>query len=151
MQGNRVWGTWTIPAGNGNPVSGLIISFRAQAAVKPGDYQNKVKITTSMASDVTQGDPVGLVVEPRPALTVAAAAAAAQVMTGGVATYLISVSNVGSAVARSVVVSVSLAPRLLYTTTTGYEGNGGRVPAGDPPGQTLLPGCSSWRIPGAGD
>ncbi len=149
MQGNPVWGTWTIPAGNGNTVSALIISFRAQAAVKPGDYQNKVKITTSMASDVTQGDPVGLVVEPRPALVVVAAAAAAQVMTGGVATYLISVSNIGSAIAKSVVVSVSLAPGFLYTTTTGYEGNSVRVSAVDPPGNSLLPVWSSWDIPGA--
>jgi uncharacterized repeat protein (TIGR01451 family) len=26
--GNPVWGTWTIPAGNGNTVSALILSFR---------------------------------------------------------------------------------------------------------------------------
>src|SRR4030088_1267375 len=50
-QGNPVWGTWTIPAGNGNTVSALILSFRVQVADKPGDYQNKVKITTSLASD----------------------------------------------------------------------------------------------------
>ncbi|MEA2634180.1 MAG: hypothetical protein QOH92_947 [Chloroflexota bacterium] len=148
-QGNPVWGTFTIPAGNGNTVSALILSFRVQAAVKPGDYQNKVKINTSLASDVAQGDPVGLVVEPRPALTVAAAAATAQVTTGGMATYVVSVSNVGSAVAKSVVVSVSLAPGFLYTTTTGYEGNSVRVSAVDPPGNSLLPVWSSWDIPGA--
>ncbi|TMB60735.1 MAG: DUF11 domain-containing protein, partial [Chloroflexi bacterium] len=148
-EGNPVWGTWTIPAGNGNTVSALILSFRVQAAVKPGDYQNKVKISTSLASDVTQGDPVALVVEPRPALTVAAAAATAQVTTGGVATYVLSVSNVGSAVAKSVVVSVSLAPGFLYTTTTGYEGNSVRVATVDPPGNSLLPVWSSWDIPGA--
>ena len=148
-EGNPVWGTWTIPAGNGNTVSALILSFRVQAAVKPGDYQNKVKISTSLASDVSQGDPVALVVEPRPALTVAAAAATAQVTTGGVATYVLSVSNVGSAVAKSVVVSVSLAPGFLYTTTTGYEGNSVRVATVDPPGNSLLPVWSSWDIPGA--
>ena len=148
-QGNPVWGTFTIPAGNGNTVSALILSFKVQAALKPGDYQNKVKITTSLASDVGQGDPVGLVVEPRPALTVAAAAATAQVTTGGAATYVISVSNVGSAVAKSVVVSVSLAPGFLYTTTTGYEGNSVRTSAVDPPGNSLLPVWSSWDIPGA--
>jgi uncharacterized repeat protein (TIGR01451 family) len=148
-QGNPVWGTWTIPAGNGNTVSALILSFRVQAPVKPGDYQNKVKITTTLASDVAQGDPVGLVVEPRPALTVAAAASTAQVTTGGAATYVISVSNVGSAVAKSVVVSVSLAPGFLYTTTTGYEGNSVRITAIDPPGNSLLPVWSSWDIPAA--
>src|SRR6202171_3354723 len=82
-QGNPVWGTWTIPAGNGNTISALIISFKVQAALKPGDYQNKVKITTSLGSGNAQGDPVALVVEPRPALTVAAAASTAQVTTGG--------------------------------------------------------------------
>jgi uncharacterized repeat protein (TIGR01451 family) len=148
-QGNPLWGTWTIPAGNGNTVSALILSFRVQAPVKPGDYQNKVKITTTLASDVAQGDPVGLVVEPRPALTVAAAASTAQVTTGGAATYVISVSNVGSAVAKSVVVSVSLAPGFLYTTTTGYEGNSVRITAIDPPGNSLLPVWSSWDIPAA--
>jgi uncharacterized repeat protein (TIGR01451 family) len=148
-QGNPVWGTWTIPAGNGNTISALIISFKVQAAVKPGDYQNKVKITTLLGVDAAQGDPVALVVEPRPALTVAAAAATAQVTTGGAATYVVSVSNVGSAVARAVVVSVSLAPGFLYTTTTGYEGNSVRVTAIDPPGNSLLPVWSSWDIPGA--
>src|ERR1700720_33653 len=148
-QGNPVWGTFTIPAGNGNTVSALILSFRVQAALKPGDYQNKVKINTSLASDAAQGDPVGLVVEPRPALTVAAAAATAQVTTGGAATYVISVSNGGSAVAKSVVVSVSLAPGFLYTTTTGYEGNSVRTSVVDPPGNSLLPVWSSWDIPGA--
>jgi uncharacterized repeat protein (TIGR01451 family) len=102
-----------------------------------------------LASDVAQGDPVGLVVEPRPALTVAAAASTAQVTTGGAATYVISVSNIGSAVAKSVVVSVSLAPGFLYTTTTGYEGNSVRTSAVDPPGNSLLPVWSSWDIPGA--
>src|SRR6059058_6355009 len=56
-QGNPAWGTWTIPAGNGNTVSALILSFKVQAAVKPGDYQNKVKITSSLAADLAQGDP----------------------------------------------------------------------------------------------
>src|ERR1700682_3015708 len=51
-QGNPVWGTFTIPAGNGDTVSALILSFKVHAAVKPGDYQNKVKITNSLASDV---------------------------------------------------------------------------------------------------
>src|SRR6202158_3577363 len=147
-QGNPVWGTFTIPAGNGNTVSALILSFKVQAALKPGDYQNKVKLTTLAGCDV-QGDPVGLVVEPRPALTVAAAAANAQVTTGGSATYVVSVSNVGSAAAKGVVVSVSLAPGFLYTTTTGYEGNSVRVYAVDHPGDSLLPVWSSWDIPGA--
>jgi uncharacterized repeat protein (TIGR01451 family) len=80
---------------------------------------------------------------------VAAAASTAQVTTGGAATYVISVSNIGSAVAKSVVVSVSLAPGFLYTTTTGYEGNSVRTSAVDPPGNSLLPVWSSWDIPGA--
>jgi uncharacterized repeat protein (TIGR01451 family) len=147
-QGNPVWGTWTIPAGNGNTLSALVLSFRVQAAVKPGDYQNKVKVTTLTGSDI-QGDPVGLVVEPRPALTVAAAASTAQVTTGGTASYIVSVNNVGSAVAKGVVVSVSLAPGFLYTTTTAYEGNSVRISAVDPPGNSLLPVWSSWDIPGA--
>jgi uncharacterized repeat protein (TIGR01451 family) len=148
-QGNPIWGTFTIPAGNGNTVSALILSFKLQGAVKPGDYQNKVKINTLLGSDMAQGDPAALVVEPRPALTVTAAAATAQVTTGGAATYVVSVSNVGSAVARAVVVSVSLAPGFLYTTTTGYEGNSVRVAAVDPPGNSLLPVWSSWDIPAA--
>jgi len=150
-QGNPVWGSWTIPAGNGNTVSALIISFKVQAAVKPGDYRNRVKLTTLMGSEVDQGDLVGFVVEPRPALTLTAAAATGQVTTGGTAIYVLSVSNVGSAVAKGVAVSVSLAPGFLYTTTTGYEGNSVRVAAVDPPGNSLLPVWSSWDIPGASD
>src|ERR1700694_6177568 len=119
-----------------------------QAALKPGDYQNKIMLTTLAGSDA-QGDPVGLGVEPRPALTVAAAAANAQVTTGGSATYVVSVSNVGSAAAKGVVVSVSLAPGFLYSTTTGYEGNSVRISAVDPPASSLLPLWASWDIPGS--
>jgi uncharacterized repeat protein (TIGR01451 family) len=148
-KGNPSWGTWTIPAGNGNTVSALVLSFRVQVALNPGDYKNQVKITTSTIGEVDQGDPVALVVEPRPSLTLTAAATTAQVTTGGMATYVISVANVGSAVAKSVVVSVSLAPGFLYSTTTNYEGNGLRVATVDPPANSLLPLWSSWDIPGA--
>lgn len=148
-KGNPSWGTWTIPSGNGNTVSALVLSFRVQVALNPGDYKNQVKITTTVPGEVDQGDPVALVVEPRPSLTLTAAATAGQVMTGGMATYVISVANVGSAVAKRVVVSVSLAPGFLYSTTTNYEGNGIRVATVDPPANSLLPLWSSWDIPGA--
>jgi len=148
-QGNPRWGTFTIPAGNGNTVSELILSFTVQAAVKPGEYLNQVKISTSTPAEIDQSNPVALVVEPRPSLTLTAAAATAQVTTGSTATYVISVSNVGSAVAKGVAVSVSLAPGFLYNATTGYEGNSVRVSAVDPPGNSLLPLWSAWDIPGA--
>ena len=148
-QGNPAWGTWTIPAGNGNIVSALVISFRVQAAVKPGDYVNQVKLTASTPSDIDQGNGAGLVVEPRPSLVLAVAAATGQVTTGSLATYVISVSNVGSAVAKSVAISVSLAPGFLYSSTTAYEGNSIRVSSIDPPANSLLPLWSSWDVPGA--
>src|SRR5437870_12984370 len=148
-QGNPTWGTWTIPAGNGNTVSALVLSFKVQAAVKPGDYVNQVKLTTSTAAEIDPGDGVGLVVEPRPSLVLAVAAATGQVTTGSLATYVISVSNVGSAVAKGVAISVSLAPGFLYNTTTGYQGNSIRVNSIDPPANSLLPLWSSWDIPGA--
>jgi uncharacterized repeat protein (TIGR01451 family) len=148
-KGNPSWGTWTIPAGNGNTISALVLSFRVQVALNPGDYKNQVKITTAFPGEIDQGDPVALVVEPRPSLTLTAAATAGQVLTGGMATYVISVANVGSAVARRVVVSVSLPPGFLYSATTNYEGNGIRVATVDPPANSLLPLWSSWDIPGA--
>lgn len=147
--GNPSWGTWTIPGGAGNTVSALVLSFKVQVPLNPGDYKNQVKITTSTAGEIDQGDPVALIVEPRPSLTLTAAAAAGQVTTGGVATYIISVANVGSAVAKRVVVSASLAPGFLYSATTGYEGNGIRVATVDPPANSLLPLWSAWDIPGA--
>jgi len=82
-------------------------------------------------------------------LTLTAAATTGQVLTGGMATYVLSVANVGSAPARGVAVSVSLAPGFLYSATTGYQGNGVRVAAVDPPANSLLPLWSSWDIPGA--
>jgi len=149
LKGNPSWGTWTIPAGTGNTVSALVLSFKVQVPLNPGDYKNQVKITTSTGSEIDQGDPVALVVEPRPSLTLTAAAAAGQVTAGGMATYVISVANVGSAVAKRVVISVSLAPGFLYSTTSSYEGNGLRVATTDPPANSLLPLWSSWDIPGA--
>ena len=149
LQGNPSWGTWTIPAGNGNTVSALILSFKVQVTLSPGDYTNQVKLTTSEPAEIDQGNPVALVVEPRPSLTLTAAATTGQVLTGGMATYVLSVANVGSAPARGVAVSVSLAPGFLYSATTGYQGNGVRVAAVDPPANSLLPLWSSWDIPGA--
>lgn len=149
LQGNPKWGTWTIPAGNGNTISALVLNFKVQAAVKPGDYVNQIKITTSTDSELDLGSGLGLVVEPRPALTVTAAAASAQVTTGSLVAYVVSVTNVGSAVAKNVVVSVSLSPGFLYNTTTGYEGNSVRVSAIDPPANSLLPVWSGWDIPPA--
>src|ERR1700730_10171318 len=119
-KGNPSWGTWTIPAGNGNTISALVLSFRVQVALNPGDYKNQVKITAAFPGEIDQGDPVALVVEPRPSLTLTAAATAGQVLTGGMATYVISVANVGSAVAKRVGGSGSLAPRFLYSATTHY-------------------------------
>src|SRR5205807_10563400 len=56
-QGNPTWGTWTIPAGNGNTISALILSFKVQATLTPGDYKNQVKITTSEATEIDPGNP----------------------------------------------------------------------------------------------
>src|SRR2546428_4760316 len=149
ITGNPSWGTWTIPAGTGNTLSALVLSFRIQVPLNPGDYKNQVKITTSNGGEIDQGDPVAVVVEPRPSLTLTVAAAAGQLTTGGLATYVISVANVGSAVAKRGVVSVSLAPGFLYSTTTSYEGNGLRASPIVPPANSLLPLWSSWDIPGA--
>jgi uncharacterized repeat protein (TIGR01451 family) len=148
-QGNPIWGTWTIPAGNGNTVSALILSFKVQAAVKPGDYINQVKITSTTLTDVEQAQGAPIVIEPRPSLTVTAAATSPQVTTGSTVTYVVSISNVGSATAKGVVTSVSLAPGFLYSTTNGFEGNSARITAVDPPANSLLPLWSSWNIPAA--
>ena len=150
LHGDPRWGTWTIPAGNGNTISALILSFQVQATTKPGDYVNRVKLTTSDLSEVDQGNGAGLVVEPRPSLSLAAAASAAQVTAGGSVTYVVSVSNVGSAVAHGVALSASLPPGFLYTTTTAIDGNSVRINSIDPPGNSLLPLWSSWDIPPAG-
>jgi uncharacterized repeat protein (TIGR01451 family) len=150
IQGNPRWGTWTIPAGNGNQISALILNFKVQAAVKPGDYVNQVKITTSELAEIDQSTRVTFVVEPRPSLTLSAAATSPQVPAGGTVTYVLAVTNQGSAAAKGVALSVSLPPGFLYSTTSGYEGNSVRVTAVDPPGNSLLPLWSSWDIPAAG-
>lgn len=146
--GNPRWGTFTIPAGNGSRESALVLSFRVQAASKPGDYVNQVKLTTDTTAEVDQGNPVGLVVEPRPALSLTTAATSASVSTGGTATYVVSVANTGSATAKGIAVSVSLPPGFLYQATSGYEGNSTRVQSIDPPSNSLLPVWASWDVPG---
>lgn len=146
--GDPSWGTWTIPAGNGARESALVLSFKVQVSGSPGSYQNRVRVATSTPVEIDQGDPVALLVEPRPSLTLTTAATTAQVTTGGMATYVVSVVNVGSAVARAVAVSVSLPPGFLYQATSGYEGNSARIQAIDPPTGSLLPVWASWDVPG---
>lgn len=147
--GNPRWGTFTIPAGSGAKESALVLSFKVQAASKPGEYKNQVKVTTDTAVEVDQGNAVALVVEPRPALSLTTAATTAQVTTGGSATYVVSVANTGSATAKGIAVSVSLPPGFLYQATSGFEGNSTRVQSVDPPTNSLLPLWASWDIPGA--
>jgi uncharacterized repeat protein (TIGR01451 family) len=146
-QGNPQWGTWTIPAASSSKESELVLSFKVQAATQPGDYTNHVKITGSEVGDVDEGDGLSLVVEPRPSLTVTTAATTDKATTGGTVTYVLSVNNVGSAVAKGVVVSATLPPGFSYTTTTGFEGNSQRITNVDPPGSSLLPVWASWNIP----
>ena len=149
LKGNPLWGTWTIPAGNGNTISSLVLNFQVQATTKPGAYTNEVKVTSASIADVQLGNPAAVVVEPRPALSLTAATPNAQATTGGTATYIVSVSNVGSATAHGVAVSVSLPPGFLYLATAGTQGNSVRVGSVDPPGNSLLPLWSAWDIPAA--
>src|SRR5207302_8450525 len=50
-------------------------------------------------------------------------------------------------VARAVVVSATLPPGFIYTSTTGFEGNSSRITNVDPPGTSLLPVWASWNVP----
>ena len=146
-QGDPQWGTWTLPpAASGQP-STLVISFTAQAASTPGQYQNTVDLQATPAPDVQQGDPAVVVVDPRPSLALTVAATSPQTVSGGLVTYVLSVSNVGSAAASGVTVSVSLPAGFLYQSTAGYEGNGTRALDVDPPANSLLPVWASWSLP----
>lgn len=151
-QGDPQWGTWTLPpAASGQP-STLVISFTAQAANKPGQYQNLVDLQTTPAQEVQQGAPAVVVVDPRPSLALTVAATSPQTTSGGSVTYVLSVSNMGSAPAAGVTVSVSLPAGFLYQSTSGFEGNGTRSLDVDPPANSLLPVWASWSIPpAAGD
>jgi uncharacterized repeat protein (TIGR01451 family) len=146
--GNPTWGQWTLlPPANGKD-SQLVLSFKVQAAARPGSYDNTITISGVNTGRVDQS-PLTLVVEPRPSLTVTTAATNGQVVTGGTATYVITVTNVGSAVARGVAASVTLPGGFLYLSTTGFDGNSARIEYVDPSGSSLLPLWGTWDIPGA--
>ncbi len=145
---NPTWGLWTLPAPTSGKDSELVLSFKVQVATKPGSYDNTLRISGVNSGAIDQS-PLTLVVEPRPSLTVATAAATGQVVTGGTATYVITVANVGSAVAKGVAASVSLPGGFLYLSTTGFEGNSARVEYVDPTGSSLLPVWGTWNVPGA--
>lgn len=146
--GNPTWGTWTLlPPSNGKD-SELVLSFKVQAATKPGSYDNAIAVQGSNSGAVEQGA-LTLVVEPRPSLVVTTAATTGQVVTGGIATYVITVTNVGWAVAKGVAASASLPVGFLYLSTNGYDGNASRVEYVDPTGSSLLPVWGTWDIPGA--
>ena len=146
--GDPEWGTWTIPAPQGSKQSALVLSFKVQVAIRPGEYKNAVRLSSPTDGTVDQGDAALIVVEPRPSLTITAAATTPQAKTGGVVTYLLSVSNAGSAPAKGVVVSAALPPGFLYATTTSIAGNSARITQEDPPANSLLPLWGAWTIPG---
>ena len=146
--GNPTWGSWTLPAPANGKDSQLVLSFKVQVATKPGSYDNAVRLNGVNSGTIDQS-PLTLVVEPRPSLMVATAAATAQVVTGGTATYVITVTNVGSAVAKGVAASVSLPAGFLFLSTTGFDGNSSRLEYVDPTGNSLLPLWGTWNVPGA--
>ncbi len=148
-QGNPRWGTWMIPAGSVTRESLLVLSFRIQAARQPGEYANKTKVATSTLGQLDEGAPLILVVEPRPSLAVTTAATSDQATSGGTVTYVLSVTNTGSAVAKAVSVSASLPSGFLYLGTSAIDGNSSRVEYVDPPASSLLPVWASWDIPAA--
>jgi uncharacterized repeat protein (TIGR01451 family) len=92
---------------------------------------------------------VVVAVDPRPALTLTAVAQPNRAQSGGVANYVLSVTNGGSAVARGVVVSVTLPAGFLYQATAGIQGNSTRVREVDPPQNSLLPLWGAWDVPAA--
>lgn len=147
--GNPGWGSWTIPGGSTSKESLLVLSFKVQAALQPGEYANRVRVATSGIGTLDEGAPLVFVVEPRPSVAVTAAATSGQVASGGTVSYNLSIANAGSAVARNVSASVSLPSGFLYLATTGLEGNSARVEYTDPPTNSLLPVWASWDIPAA--
>jgi uncharacterized repeat protein (TIGR01451 family) len=146
-QGDPQWGTWTLPGQAAGHVTTLVISFSVQVASQPGAYTNSVEVSGLTPLDAQPIDPAVLVVDPRPSLTLAVAATSAQTIAGGIVTYVASVTNVGSAPASGVAVSVSLPPGFLYQSTNGYDGNGTRTIDIDPPANSLLPVWASWSLP----
>lgn len=146
--GNPTWGQWTLLAPANGKDSQLVLSFKVQASTRPGSYDNEITIRGVNGGAIDQS-PLSLVVEPRPSLTVTTAATTGQVVTGGTATYVITVANVGSAVARGVAASVTLPGGFLYLSTTGFDGNSARVEYVDPSGNSLLPVWGTWDIPGS--
>jgi uncharacterized repeat protein (TIGR01451 family) len=146
--GNPTWGLWTLLAPANGKDSELVVSFRVQGAMRPGSYDNNISLAGINTGAIDKGA-LTLVVEPRPSLTVTTAVTSAQLVTGGTATYVITVNNVGSAVAKGVAASVSLPGGFLYLSTTGFDGNSARVEYVDPTGSSLLPVWGTWDIPGA--
>ena len=147
--GNPGWGSWTIPGGSTSKESLLVLSFKVQAALQPGEYANRVRVATSSIGTLDEGVPLVFVVEPRPSLAVTAAATSGQVASGGTVSYALSIANTGSAVARNVSASISLPSGFLYLATTGLDGNSARVEYIDPPTNSLLPVWAAWDIPAA--
>ena len=49
IKGNPSWGTWTIPAGTGNTVSALVLSFKVQVPLNPGE-RAMVQLTINPAA-----------------------------------------------------------------------------------------------------
>jgi uncharacterized repeat protein (TIGR01451 family) len=143
--GNPRWGTWTLPA-PGSQESELVLSFKVQAGLRPGEFQNRLQLSVS-GTPIDAGQPLALVVEPRPSLSLTAATLAPSATSGSQLGYVLSVTNVGSAPAKRVTISASLPPGFLYAATSGYEGNASRVSYVDPPGNSLLPVWAAWDIP----
>src|SRR5438094_557452 len=117
-QGNPSWGTWTIPAGTGNTVSALVLSFKVQVPLNPGDYKNQVKITTATGAEIDQGDPVAIVVEPRPSLTLTAAVTSAADVPP---------QTLGNAAPVSVGKGTKLPITMTVAPTAPYAGQNGTV------------------------
>lgn len=139
------FGFWSIPGGTDKKPTTLALEFVVAVGSSPGKTPNFVEIASDN-TDPAAATPLILSVQPT-ALVTLGVSARTPVAPGGTTRYTITVTNTGTAAARSTFISAALPGGFLYAGTAEIGGNSFRESVTDPLAASILPSWGTWAIP----
>ena len=139
------FGFWSIPGGTDKKPSELALDFVVAVGASPGKTPNFVEVASDNA-DPAAATPLILSVQPT-ALVTLGVSARTPVAPGAATRYTITVTNTGTAAARSTFISAALPGGFLYAGTAEIGGNSFRESVTDPLAASILPSWGTWAVP----
>jgi len=130
------WGLWNLAAptpGADDPYAHVDITFKAAVAGAPKTYNMVGSAEGDNTSGIIASQPLPVVLEPAPQLSLTATVQPASLKSGQSATYKVTITNSGDGIAGGVALLITLPPVLAFQqSVTPFGGNASRNNPIDP-------------------